>query len=202
MRITSEKQLRRALCGSRTTSCAFLLLLVALLCFTPGYLYESRNNSEFPGMVIVFVAVIAITAFLLHFQNTRIRAARASLKQLKKYGELEEALADLAADDNHVYETFYPNSKEHIEHAVLTKRFLFMFSRGIVMPYYQIASLHVSAENGKLTLRMTDTCAKKHEVISGEGSSAGDIRLFIRELGRRYPGCPPVGNAGLLGNDE
>ena len=31
MRITSEKQLRRALCGSRTTSCAFLLLLVALL---------------------------------------------------------------------------------------------------------------------------------------------------------------------------
>ncbi len=195
MGITNEKELCRALRGSQGTLWSFIIaavvLVVLFLLAIPG---SEPDNPETKNMYIVAAITLLIFIILAIFEGHRTRRARTVIRHLKKYGELEEALADLAGEDVWLLEKPY-SKRTYLQRTALGRRFMFLFEEGMILHYYQLSSLRLSREADRMTLQAVTTTGKTLTVMYAPVGEDTETDECVSQLRSRYPGCPEVSRA-------
>lgn len=195
MSITTERELYKALRGSHATLWSFIAAAVGLAVLFPlaASNYEP-DNPEVKNMYIIGALTLLLFIFLAVFEGRRTRRARAVIRHLKKYGELEEALADLAGEDVYLFEKPY-SKRTYLQRTALGRRFMFLFEEGVILHYYQLSSLHLNRDADRMMLRAVTTTGKTLTVMYVPVGEDAGTEECVGQLRRRYPGCPEVSRA-------
>ncbi len=192
MKTITEKQLFKMLRGSVVTLWSFVITMLLCGMGAPLVLatYSSDNPERKPA-IIVFAAVFLMLVGMTVYEGRRTRSARAIIKKLKASGELEAVLSDLACEDNYV--SARPSEKQsYLQNTVLGKRFVFLFTEGIILHYYELAQLMLVRELDQKVLRAVTTSGKTCVLIRDSFFSGRQVDVFLSELRRRYPACPQL----------
>jgi len=186
---SSPRRLRRRLAGKCHAFYTGILCMAAALLMLPLGLSQNTDAGEtVKSSVIAFLIGLVIT---LAFSFRPVRAL-STVRRLRKYGELELALADLGRPDVFPMPTSDPDC-----HNYLGQKFIFVFSTGRIIRYYQISSLELCRVEHRLQFNVTDSLGKTYSLAETNRTGVKDIARCAEELRRRYPGWP-----GLSRSDE
>ena len=193
MNISTPRQLRRALTGSNSLY-SFGVFLVS------GYpVIAAAMIMLFPGVpaasglkaAIFFAYVFGLCVIIV--LGRRRRASREDFRHLKKSGAIEDAIADLNSPDAFVIREAIARSEEKHLDNVLGSRFLFAFTAGRILHYYQISKLTVDTDlSGGIILSVTDAKGKSFPVVRRKAENDSDIADAVSHIQKHYPGCPKV----------
>lgn len=194
--ITTARQLKRALIGRNALySFGFFLVTVypvgaaALIALFPD---EPSVTGLRRAILFALVFGICIVVVL----GKRRRAARASMRHLKAAGSVDEAIADLNSPEAIIISEAIARSEEKSIDNVLGSRFMFVFTAGRVLHYYQIKALEVREEiPGTYTLFVTDAKGKRFPFVRRQEEKREEIDRCIEHIRKHYPGCPDVEDA-------
>ncbi len=162
------------------------LTAVIILAAFPLWVYLNRGSEEFAQQILVW---LFIGLFFLILSDIRAGRARRTIRKLRRYGELGMALADLNGED--VYRIPRPSySSEQIADNVLGEKFIFLFSCGRIIRYYQIKRLLIWRGANKLQLIISDATGKTYPLAELSPKGEAGLTVCLHQLRTRYPGCP------------
>ncbi len=177
------RKMKRMLKGRNYLDIVTALAVIALILWV--ILSGSISKLDLEQLLWLPVGVIILLL-------TEINAGRArrTIRKLRKYGELEEALADLNGGDVHRIPYICEHSMQIAEN-VLGEKFVFLFSCGRIIHYYEIKAVSVFCTKKKqLQVEITDADGKEHTLLDLPSYRQKDYDECLRQLKARYPGCP------------
>ena len=193
MKITTARQLKRALTGKNALYSfgVFLVTLYPIGAAALIALFPDEPSTAGLKRATLFALVFGIC--IIAVLGKRRRTARASMRHLKAYGGVDEAIADLGSPNALVISEAIARSEEKSLDNVLGERFLFAFTAGLVIHFYQIKALEVRRETEDIsTLFVTDAKGKSFPFVRRSQDKREDIDRCIEHIKKHYPGCPQV----------
>lgn len=172
---------------------AVLILVGPMLLIS--YLQDGKDAGESLQAGIVATGLGVAMTLLFSFRPLR---AWKTVRRLRRTGELENALADLNSDRVYFIPFTTPDPNSVAQCNVLGERYIFLFSSGRVIRYYQIRALAVSRVENRLQLNITDRFGKSFSLIETDGSNISLIARCVGELRSRYPGLPDLSRSDEL----
>jgi len=132
---------------------------------------------------------LPVGVLILLLTEITVGRARRTIRRLRKWGELEAALADLNGSDVHRI-PYIPEQSMQIAENVLGEKYIFLFSCGRIIHYYEIKDISTYTLKKKLQVEITDTNGKEYTLLDLPLYRQKDFDECLRQLRARYPGCP------------
>lgn len=185
-------QLYRLLRGFEYVYClgAFFATLYPLLCLAMIRLFAPPDAPHEWRRMALFGMVFGVCLMVVF--GGRPRAALASMKHITAYDELDDVLDDLNSPDTQFIENAVTVSSERQQSNAIGKRYLYIFTSGRLLHFYQIKGITVSKDVSGVRLIVTDKKGASLTLVSTPYEGADAVEKCVDLIRKRYPGCPAV----------
>jgi|GEM_PF-4843374 len=178
-------QLKRMLRGTNYIRITAYILMAAFPVWTYMVLAGEKPHDQPAAAILIWLFIILFSLFISGF---RIRRAKGTIRQLRSWDELENVLAEINGDTYLI--PHYPHISEPSKGNLLGNRFIFVFTDGRIIRYYQIAAVSVYRGSDQHQLIISDTTGRRFPLVETLPEDGKIIDDCLEQIHLKYLGCP------------